>query len=81
MVSCGGSHSLFATSDYDVISCGNNNSGQCGFDPDECAQTSTPFKVAAFDGVNISYLSAGTYHSLFLSQEGKIFAAGDNSDL
>ena len=53
MVSCGGSHTLYVTSDHDVISCGNNINGQCGFDPEECAQTSTPFKVAAFDGVSI----------------------------
>ena len=52
-ISCGFSHSLFLTSDQDVISCGNNYHGQCGFDPDECEQTSTPFKVAALDGAGI----------------------------
>ena len=58
-ISCGFSHSLFLTSDHDVISCGNNYHGQCGFDPDECVQTSTPFKVAAFDGIGVSQISAG----------------------
>ena len=53
-MSCGGAHSLFLTSERDVISCGSNQFGQCGFDPEECSQTSTPFKVAAFDGVFIA---------------------------
>ena len=70
MISCGGSHSLFLTSDHDVISCGNNRDGQCGFDPKECAKTNTPFKISAFDGVDITQLSAGYRHSLFLSSNG-----------
>lgn len=40
-----------------------------------------PFKVAAFDGVDITQLSAGYGHSLFLSSNGKVFAAGSNRDL
>lgn len=81
MVSCGGSHSLFLTSDHDVISCGNNTHGQCGFDPDECAQTSIPFKVAAFDGISVQSLSAGFDHSLYLSSDGKVYASGSNQEL
>ena len=80
-VSCGGSHSLFLTSDRDVISCGNNHHGQCGFDPQECAQTSTPFKVAAFDSVCVKQVSAGYEHSLFLSEDGKVYTSGSNVDL
>ena len=52
-LSCGSAHSLFLTSDYDVISCGSNYFGQCGFDPEECEQTSIPYKVAAFDGLQV----------------------------
>ena len=80
-MSCGGSHSLFLTSECDVISCGNNRDGQCGFDPLECAETCTPFKVAAFDEVQISSVSAGHNHSLFLSLDGQVFASGSNQDL
>ena len=52
-ISCGNAHSLFLTSETDVISCGNNLSGECGFDPTECSSTAVPFKVAAFDGIDI----------------------------
>ncbi len=52
-VSCGYKHSLFLTSDQDVISCGLNDFGQCGFDPNECNQTSTPYKIAGLDGAGI----------------------------
>ena len=80
-ISCGFSHSLFLTSDQDVISCGNNYHGQCGFDPDECVQTSTPFKVAAFDGIGVSQVSAGFQHSLFLTADGEVFSSGSNSEM
>jgi len=36
-ISCGGQHSLFLTSEFEIISCGNNASGQCGFDSSECS--------------------------------------------
>jgi len=80
-VSCGGSHTLFLTSERDVISCGNNYHGQCGFDPEECASTSTPFKLAAFDGIIIAQVTAGFEHSLYLSEDGQVFASGSNIDL
>lgn len=72
---------MYLTSERDIISCGNNQSGQCGFDPEECSQTNTPFKVAAFDGVCVAQVSAGFEHSLFLSAEGQVYAAGSNINL
>ena len=80
-VSCGGSHTLFLTSEHDVISCGNNRHGQCGFDPQECMKTAVPFKVAAFDGVSMMQVNAGYEHSLFLSDQGQVFASGSNTNL
>ena len=55
--------------------------GQCGFDPLECSQTSTPFKVAAFDSIRIAQVSAGAAHSLYLSEDGQVFASGSNASL
>jgi len=43
--------------------------------------TSTPFKVAAFDGVCVAQVSAGFHHSLFLTEDGHVYAAGSNIDL
>ncbi len=77
-VSCGSAHALFLTSDYDVISCGSNFFGQCGFDPEECEQTDNPYKVAAFDGLQVSMISAGYQHSLFLTAQGKVYSSGNN---
>jgi len=64
-----------------VISCGSNYFGQCGFDPEECEQTSTPYKVAAFDGLEISQISAGQEHSLFLNKKGQVYSSGNNENL
>jgi alpha-tubulin suppressor-like RCC1 family protein len=80
-VSCGSAHTLFLTSDFDVISCGSNFYGQCGFDPEECEQTSTPYKVAAFDGLEVCSISAGSEHSLFLNKQGQVYSSGNNENL
>jgi alpha-tubulin suppressor-like RCC1 family protein len=79
-VSCGFEHVLILTSQLDVISCGNNKFGQCGFDPAECGQTDQPFKITGLDAHEIVQVSAGSKHSLFLSSEGKVFAAGSNTE-
>ena len=47
----------------------------------ECSQTNTPFKVVAFDSVCVTQVSAGFEHSLFLSDDGQVFASGSNMDL
>ena len=61
---------MFLTSDYDIISCGNNASGLCGFDQAECSQTSVPFKVLSLEGLQVTKVAAGLCHSLFLTQKG-----------
>lgn len=52
-ISCGARHSLFLSAAGEVISCGSNAQGQCGFDKSECVQTFVPFKIAGLDNVDI----------------------------
>lgn len=79
-VSCGLEHVLILTRQLEVISCGNNKFGQCGFDPAECSQTYQPFKITGLDQHEVFQVSAGSKHSLFLSSQGKVFAAGSNTE-
>jgi regulator of chromosome condensation len=80
-VSCGAYHSLFLTDAMDVISCGQNQNGQCGFDPDECEMTAVPFKVSSLSDAQINGISAGEYHSMFLSVDGSVYTSGSNSEM
>lgn len=70
-------HALIITADGKVLSVGNNEQGQCGH-----MEESTLYKpklIDKFTDINIVQVATGKKHSLFLSDNGIVYACGDNS--
>lgn len=77
-ISAGGYHSLATTATGDVYSWGSNMEGQLG--DGTTTQRLSPTLVTDLDGHTFKSVSAGGwYHSLALTDEGTIYACGDNS--
>jgi alpha-tubulin suppressor-like RCC1 family protein len=74
-ISAGHMHSLFLKSDGTVWACGNNANGQLGEGMTSLEKTS-PVQVSGLSGVTA--ISGGTYHSLFLKNDGTAWACGSN---
>ena len=77
-VSCGDTHSLFLTEEGEVIAAGNNQYGQCGFNPQESVGTDVPCKLLSLTEHNVVQVSAGLHHSLFLTSLGVCFRTCDS---
>ena len=77
-VACGGYHTLALASDNTVYSWGSNQFGQLGLALDEFDSFYTPKSILFFKEKIISYLSAGSHHSLALSIEGYSYTWGRN---
>ncbi|OWF39726.1 E3 ubiquitin-protein ligase HERC4 [Mizuhopecten yessoensis] len=74
-ISCGEMHSLFVTSDGDILSCGNNDYGQLGRENSR----SKPEKIVQLSKMIVTQVAAGSHHSLALTAAGEVFSWGDNS--
>ena len=77
-VASGGKHTLALASSNTVYSWGNNQYGQLGLALEEFESFSTPKEVFYFKEKIISWLGAGSYHSVALSIEGYGYAWGRN---
>jgi len=73
IVACGGKHSLALTATNKVFAWGNNQYGQLGLGLDEFESFHTPKEVFFFKEKIVSWLGAGSNHSLALSIEGYCF--------
>ena len=78
LVACGGKHTLALTSDNNVYAWGNNAYGQLGLSLDEFDSFDTPREVFYFKEKIVSWLSAGSNHSLALTIEGYAYVWGRN---
>jgi len=80
-IAAGGRHSLFLTKDGRVWATGRNNEGQLG---DGTRQNrSVVVSVVKADGSpfdSVIAIAAGHQHSLFLRQDGSVWAVGDNDE-
>jgi alpha-tubulin suppressor-like RCC1 family protein len=86
-ISAGYDYSLFLTSNGRVYSCGSNYWGQLGLDSTDL-QKNTPILIESYNDSNlqqitytnikITKISAGGYHSLFLTSEGRVYSCGSN---
>jgi alpha-tubulin suppressor-like RCC1 family protein len=75
-ISTGDNHFFALSNDGKVYATGLNYDGQLGLGDNTDKNTST--EVSSLSGKNIAALSAGNLHSLALSNDGKIYAAGRN---
>eukprot|EP00947_MAST-08B_sp_MAST-8B-sp1_P004455 g4455.t1 len=73
-VSAGGWHSLFLTEDGKAYSCGDWTCSRLGHGNQE--HQYVPKLIEALSGVRLCAVSAGNYHSLFLTEDGKAYSCG-----
>jgi alpha-tubulin suppressor-like RCC1 family protein len=81
-LAAGEEHGAYVTSSGQLYVWGNNSSGQLGLGTSTTLYTS-PVVVSTSSGVlngkSISKVSCGSQHTLILSTDGQLFAAGNNS--
>jgi alpha-tubulin suppressor-like RCC1 family protein len=83
-IACGYYHSLFLTNDGHVYSCGYNYFGQLGLnstnnqEAPQLIQTYYDYGNAVKDEIKISKIAGGSFHSLFLTNEGHVYSCGYN---
>jgi alpha-tubulin suppressor-like RCC1 family protein len=79
-VACGSYHKMALTSDGGVTAFGYNYSGQLGTGNNNFRQP-TPERLvcAALDGVRIVGCAAGGHFTQLLSDDGRVFATGQNN--
>jgi alpha-tubulin suppressor-like RCC1 family protein len=75
-ISAGNAHTLFLTSLGTVYSCGLQTNGRLGNGFENDANISTPFLISGLS--NITHISAGLAHSLFLTNSGIVYVCGLN---
>eukprot|EP00947_MAST-08B_sp_MAST-8B-sp1_P005299 g5299.t1 len=75
-VSAYGDHSLFLTEDGKAYSCGSGSWGKLGHGNEENQRV--PKLTEALSGVRVCAASAGSHHSLFLTEDGKVYSCGGN---
>ncbi len=73
---CGKKHALALTSSGEVNSWGLNFDGQIGNGSYETQLT--PTKLNGFDNENVVMISCGRWHSMALTESGRVFCWGDN---
>jgi alpha-tubulin suppressor-like RCC1 family protein len=77
-VASGGNHTLALASNNTVYGWGNNQYGQLGLALEEFESFSSPKEIFYFKEKIVSWLGAGSHHSIALSIEGYAYAWGRN---
>ncbi|KAA0194131.1 hypothetical protein HAZT_HAZT005946 [Hyalella azteca] len=73
---CSAAHHIIITQDGTVYTMGRNEKGQLGCG--DCEEHAGPVKVNALDGLHVIAGAVGRNHSLFLTDDGTVYACGDN---
>eukprot|EP01116_Phalansterium_solitarium_P019257 TRINITY_DN5320_c0_g3_i1.p1 TRINITY_DN5320_c0_g3~~TRINITY_DN5320_c0_g3_i1.p1 ORF type:complete len:463 (-),score=215.22 TRINITY_DN5320_c0_g3_i1:406-1794(-) len=77
-VTCGAEHSLVLTEAGEVYAFGSGGSGRLGFDGPDVESEPLPRLITALVGKRIVAISAGDFHSLVLTSDGKVYTFGCN---
>ena len=75
-VSCGRSHTLVLTRLGDAMSWGNNDFGQCGTNNNHVTYAPHSVNFDQYYRPNIKQISAGSHHSAFIDEIGRLFMCG-----
>ncbi|MCE9540027.1 MAG: T9SS type A sorting domain-containing protein [Bacteroidetes bacterium] len=75
-IASGGKHALFLCNNSTIMSCGKNSNGQLGNGTVSINPNSTPVLVNSLNSINS--IVGGEGHSLFLKNDGTVWACGDN---
>lgn len=78
-VACGRYHTCLLTDKGKVYSFGINRFGQLGINNSEIYVSNDPLEILFENGDFIVKISAGDFHSMYLTKEGKILANGSNT--
>lgn len=79
-ISCGVYHTMVVTQTNKVYSFGGGNGGKLGLDILLDNDVLIPNKIMSLDDSRIVEVAAGPYHSLALSEDGKVYAWGSNRE-
>jgi len=79
-VSCGSNHTLFLSKFKEVFACGDGDQGQLGQGHfrKEFSPKLISFSTSLSEKTPIIQIAAGNQHSLFLNNQGSVFATGSN---
>eukprot|EP00163_Fabomonas_tropica_P033828 TRINITY_DN912_c0_g1_i1.p1 TRINITY_DN912_c0_g1~~TRINITY_DN912_c0_g1_i1.p1 ORF type:complete len:1156 (-),score=216.85 TRINITY_DN912_c0_g1_i1:35-3502(-) len=77
--SCGGAHTLCATTDNRLYSWGYNQAKQLGYNPTRAFSNSSPRYVLLREDDDVIQVAGGECHSLALTKSGTVYAWGANN--
>ncbi|CAI2374052.1 unnamed protein product [Moneuplotes crassus] len=77
--SCGEEFSFFVSESGKVYSCGLNNVGQCGFDPEQEQMIEIPSLITSIEDQQIEYIVCGKGEAMAINNRGSVYKWGSAS--